>query len=780
MAGAVTSLLLRVVGDTSDGTAALSSIGDKAKDTAKSFAGVALAAVGIGAGLQAALEQTNVQGSLQAKLGLSPADAKKYGDAAGHVYANAWGDSLSDVSNSVADVAQNLKGLAGGKDIEGLTTKAIALGNVFGEEVGPQSAAAAQLIKTGLVKDAGQAFDLLTVGFQNGTNKAGDLLDTVTEYSTQFRQLGLTGPQALGLLSQGLKGGARDADVVADSLKEFGLIAASGSKAAAAGFKALGLDAKKMTSDVAKGGPTASAALQTVLTRLRAMKDPVARNAAATALFGTKAEDLGRALYGLNPATAASTNGLNQMKGAADRAVAATGNGPQATLESFKRQITTSLGQSMQAVIPYLSKALGILGPYIPTLTNIAVGFVAVSGAVKGIQFVVGTVSAIGSGIGVLRTGLTNILPMFTTIGRYGQIAGQGIATGMTAAWGGIVRVSTALWAQIVAQGAAAGSWIRTTAAIVGNRIATAASVVWSGIVRAATATWTAVQWLLNIAMSANPIGLVVIAIAALVAGIIWVATQTHFFQDTWAFLTKNIPIWWNAAIAPIVFGVKQIGNFFGTWLPNVIRGGVAWIVGLWNNLIAGAAMLNARIYGVIVGIGRFFTTTLPGYIRSGVAWVINLIGGIPGNLVRIFNNVTNFVGNIGRNIVIGLWNGISGLGGWLWNQVSGFARNIINSMMNALGIHSPSTVAQDKVGKNVALGVAQGLTKNVGAVESAAAIMGNAAIPTTSGAPGGFSGSGGGGDLYITVDLPVDGTSLAKVLLKVERKTGMVKVSPA
>ena len=68
---------------------------------------------------------------------------------------------------------------------------------------------------------------------------------------------------------------------------------------------------------------------------------------------------------------------------------------------------------------------------------------------------------------------------------------------------------------------------------------------------------YTAIQALLNVVMAANPIGLLVIAIAALVAGIIYVATQTTFFQDTWKVMTDAIgEAWrwvWNSIIAPVI-----------------------------------------------------------------------------------------------------------------------------------------------------------------------------------------------------------------------------------
>lgn len=72
---------------------------------------------------------------------------------------------------------------------------------------------------------------------------------------------------------------------------------------------------------------------------------------------------------------------------------------------------------------------------------------------------------------------------------------------------------------------------------------------------------------------------------------------------------------------------------------------------------------------------------------------------------------------NIGVYLVEGLWNGISGMAGWVANKVREFASNILNNMKSALGIHSPSRVFRDEVGKNIALGVGEGFEKNIGQI---------------------------------------------------------------
>jgi phage-related minor tail protein len=293
---------------------------------------------------------------LAAQLGINnPKFAADLGKIAGNLYANNFGDSIGGVNDALRAVWQ--EGLvledAPAEQIEAVTGKALNLAQVFRQDVGPLAAAAGQMIKTGLAKNAGEAFDIITRGFQQGVDKRQDYLDTLNEYGTQFRKLGIDGAVATGILSQGLKAGARDADLVADSLKEFSIRAIDGSELTAEGFRMLGLDGKKMGERIAAGGDSARAALQETLDRVRGIKDPVLQAQAATALFGTQAEDMGAALLAIDPSSA--TAGLGDMAGAAEKVGDTISGNAQASIETFRRQALTKLTDFVgNTVIPKL------------------------------------------------------------------------------------------------------------------------------------------------------------------------------------------------------------------------------------------------------------------------------------------------------------------------------------------------------------------------------------------------------------------------------------------
>ncbi|MEU0808644.1 phage tail tape measure protein [Streptomyces sp. NPDC005970] len=349
--------------------------------TASAAIGTGVAAA-LGVGVAANLDMEAANAKLAAQLGVGPAKAAELSKVSAHIYGNAWGDSTATVNEAIKGVYQNIgdtKNAEGG--LEGVTTKVLALSQTFDQDLGGTTAAVGQMIKTGLARNADEALDILTRGFQSGANKADDLLDTMNEYGTQFRKFGIDGKMATGLLTQGLKAGARDADLVADAIKEFSIRAIDGSTTTAAGFKAIGLNAGQMAAQIGKGGSSANKALDLTLDKLRGIHDPVKREAAAVALFGTQAEDLGASLYKLDPSSAVQA--LGKVSGAADRMTKTVGDNPAAALERFKRQATMKLAEISGGFISFAMQNQGVFKPLAVVLGIVAGAVIAVSIAQK-------------------------------------------------------------------------------------------------------------------------------------------------------------------------------------------------------------------------------------------------------------------------------------------------------------------------------------------------------------------------------------------------------------
>lgn len=314
---------------------------------------------------------------LAAQLNLTKEQSEQAGRVAGELYANAYGDSMDQVNAALHGLIQDVDGMSETTDAElqQMGARALDLATILEEDVGGVTRAVGQLIKTGLARDATEAFDIITAATQNGVNKSQDLLDTINEYPTVFRDAGLSGADSMGLMSQGLAAGARDADTVADALKEFAIRAQDGSDTSAAGFKAIGLNAREMTSAVAAGGPRARDALDKVLDGLNNMRDPAKRNAAAVALFGTKAEDLGDALFALDLDSAAT--GLGKLQGRADDVGKSLGGNAKTSVAGSLRDLQKTGADLASRFLPILAE----LTSHRTTITALAAAVLALTAA---------------------------------------------------------------------------------------------------------------------------------------------------------------------------------------------------------------------------------------------------------------------------------------------------------------------------------------------------------------------------------------------------------------
>lgn len=575
-------------------------LGNKAQDAGSNAFGKMKGAAALGgAGIVAALglaasqglDKMNLPGRLEAKLGITADAAAHLGDVAGKLYAANFGDSFATVAVSVENVTRNIApiGTMGEAAFMKANEAALTLLSTFEVDLAQSTAAVGKLIKTGLVSDATQGFDLITAAYQKIPEAANDALDTITEYSTQFRALGLSGQQALGIISQGMIAGARDTDTIADALKEFVLIGAKGDQATKDMFTKIGLNAKKTVADIASGGPAAAGALDAVLDRLRAMTDPVERNAAAVALFGTKAEDLQGALFKLDPSSA--VEGLGRVDGAAQAAADSISKGPTAAFEAARRRFLDWAQTAAATVLPKLQQFASFLSAiFQPIFVSLAAVLGGNDNALKAILFTVG-----------------------------------GLIVAVT-----LINAGFAVY-------------------------------------RAAVIAATAVQWLFNAAMTANPIGLVILAISALVLAFIALWNKSAAFRDFFIALWTAIQQWvgdridWIVAKWEWLMGVfraipgefQKLGQAIGDGIKNGFKSAINWIVDRLNWVVG---LANSVLDGLnyIPGVNIPHIPNIPKMARGGTVMTGGLVEvgergreivALPGGAQVLNNDLSDKVG---------------------------------------------------------------------------------------------------------------------------------------
>lgn len=220
-----------------------------------------------------------------------------------------------------------------------------------------------------------------------------------------------------------------------------------------------------------------------------------------------------------------------------------------------------------------------------------------------------------------------------------------GLAAAILVAQGASMAYSVVLGVQAAAAGAG-------TAAIAANSIALGAYAVWMGIVRTATLVWTGIQWALNAALSANPIALVVIAIAALVAGIIWAWNNVAWFRDgitaAWEWIKTTSITVFNAVSTFLVF--------IWTTTVNAVIAAVTWfvtgVVTAWNNVVTWTTNAFNKVKDFLVSVWTAIVTWVVTKIVQFGLKIINTWNKIKSDTTSVFNAVKTFIVNAFVKIV--------------------------------------------------------------------------------------------------------------------------------
>lgn len=288
--------------------------------------------------------------------------------------------------------------------------------------------------------------------------------------------------------------------------------------------------------------------------------------------------------------------------------------------------------------------------------------------------------------------------------------------------------------------------------------------------VKTASEAWLVIQKLLNIELLANPIGLVVTAIAGLVAGIVYLWNTNEGFRTSiinawnsikeagvavweWLvnFFTVDIPNAWNVVVeffsgipswfaelwANVIAKFQEWGNNITNFLTETIPQWINNIINWFNELPYMIGYALGYVLATIVQWGvdtwNYLITNVPIWIENIITFFSELPGKLWTCLVNAYNNIVNWgsnmfskAGEIGSNFINNVTNWISQLPGkftaWLndtISKVSEFAsnlgrkaseagQNMVNNIVNAVK-NLPSQMVS--IGRYIVEGVWNGIT---------------------------------------------------------------------
>ena len=437
-----------------------------------------------------------------------------------------------------------------------------------------------------------EAYNLLAQGAQKGLNQNGDLADQLAEYSVYYADMGLSAEEAFNMIANGAKNGTFQIDYLNDAVKEFGIRAKDGTSDEA--FKQLGLDVDDLKTKFAQGGEGAKEAFKTVNEALFSCDDEVQRNLLGVAMYGTKWEDLGEDAIRALVDTQGEISATNDALGTInENKYNDLGNQIEELGRNLKTDLVKPIGEELKPVISDVIKEVKGKIPEVKTL-------------------VLAVVSKVKDFISFMSRNGTQIISIIA-----------GIAAGMLA-WNVVTMIQGLV----------------------------AAIKVW----KATTEGVTIAQKILNTVMAANPIGIVITVVAALVAALVTLFATNEDFRN------KVIAVWEAVKeAASKVFGA--IADFFTVTIPNAFNGFINFIKSNWQALLllivnpfAGAFKLLYDNCGAFREFVDNFVQNIKQFFQNLWNGIVSIFQGVGQWFIARFTEAYN--GVTGVFAAIGQWFG--------------------------------------------------------------------------------------------------------------------------
>lgn len=181
--------------------------------------------------------------------------------------------------------------------------------------------------------------------------------------------------------------------------------------------------------------------------------------------------------------------------------------------------------------------------------------------------------------------------------------------------------------------------------------------------------------------------------------------------SDTWDKIVKGITDFGGKVIKGLADLVMKILKGTVDFATNIHN----WYMQLWANLLKYCIEGISKILSAIINFfGRFLNAgcDLVRHIARGIgitmSQAVNAMINVGKSIFNAIKGINLF--EIGANLIRGLWNGISSVTDWILDKLGGFCDSVVDTVCDWFGIHSPSRVFRDQIGKMIPRGMAIGI----------------------------------------------------------------------
>lgn len=274
---------------------------------------------------------------------------------------------------------------------------------------------------------------------------------------------------------------------------------------------------------------------------------------------------------------------------------------------------------------------------------------------------------------------LTDFFKSLEPIIRTALEALPGIIQGATDVIAGMTEATTALYdSSVIAYG-----WIKDnipTVATFAGVFGTLSAIIFT--VTNATKLLAIAQGVLAVVMAVNPFYLIAAAVAAVAAGIVYLATKTTFFQDTWAAVTQFFTDAYNQYVKPIIDAFMKgvtdlyngvikpvfeaamliLGLFAGTWVliwEEIISPVLGLLGDALGHLFDFAKMIFEKVGAEFKKLGEFFVDVFEMVITP-----------VAEGIQTAFEHVGNFLKDVYENIIQPVFDAFGAGFEWVYENI--------------------------------------------------------------------------------------------------------------
>lgn len=385
------------------------------------------------------------------------------------------------------------------------------------------------------------------------------------------------------------------------------------------------------------------------------------------------AEEFNKAILdlGLTDAAKEAATSTSTIEGAMGNLEASVVNVGMQILDSFKGPATQGISMLAEGISGLPQAFKSMMGSMMPVLQKIGsvmqTAFVPVGQAISG-----------------------KLLPALQPFMQALQNLGSVILPILDAAFQALMPVLGSLLSGLAQVG---GTIISTLTPVINNLAAVFQTVL--PVIQQQFQTWgTAIQNVINAVFPF--IQTVVTTVMNIINGII--TTVLAVLQGDWN------GVW---------TGIQNIAVRVWNGIQNIVTAGMNTVSGVVSSVMNAISSTWSGVWNTVRNLASSAWNGITNAVRNGVNTVANTVSGIGGKIKGAFSNAGSWLVSAGNNIIQGLINGIKGAIGNAVAAVKNAASSIVNAAKSALGIHSPSRVFRDEVGKMIPAGLGVGVTMN-------------------------------------------------------------------